>query len=147
MLGEYWFSWLSRYSCQWERLGGCLMQIHSALWGGGGSEVKWSEVAQSCPALCNLMDCSLSDSSVHGIFQARILEWVAISFSRRTSWPRDRTRVSCIVGRCFTVWATREVLVGARVVAYRRGQSKGLWGASHIVILLFSHNPCWYNKI
>ena len=51
------------------------------------------------------MDCSLPGSSVHGIFQARVLEWVAISFFRRSSWPRDRTRVSCIVGRCFTIWA------------------------------------------
>ena len=47
--------------------------------------------------------------SVHRIFQARILEWVAVSFSRRSSWPRDWTQVSHIVGRCFTVWATREV--------------------------------------
>ena len=67
-----------------------------------------SEVAQSCPTLCNPMDCSLSGSSVHRIFQARILEWVAISFSRRSSQPRDWTQVSCIVGRCFTVWATRD---------------------------------------
>ena len=52
------------------------------------------------------MDCSLPGSSVHGIFQARILEWAAISFSRGTSQPRDRTRVSSIVGRHFTVWAT-----------------------------------------
>ena len=55
--------------------------------------VKWSVVAQSCPTLCNPMDCSLPRSSVHGIFQARILEWVAISFSRGSSWPRDRTWV------------------------------------------------------
>ena len=54
------------------------------------------------------MDCSLQGSSVHGIFQARILEWVAISFSRGSSQPRDRTRVFHIVGRCFTIWATRE---------------------------------------
>ena len=46
------------------------------------SKVKWSEVAQSCLTLCVTMDCSLQGSSVHGIFQARILEWVAISFSR-----------------------------------------------------------------
>ena len=45
------------------------------------SEVKWSEVAQLCPTLCDPMDCSLPGSSVHGILQARILEWVAISFS------------------------------------------------------------------
>ena len=52
--------------------------------------------------------CSLSGSSVHGIFQARVLEWVAISFSRGSSWPRDRIWVSCTAGRCFTIWATRE---------------------------------------
>ena len=55
------------------------------------------------------MDCSLPGSSIHGIFQARILEWVAISFSRGSSQSRDRTQVFHIVGRCFTVWATREV--------------------------------------
>ena len=60
------------------------------------------------------MDCSLPGSSIHGIFQARILEWVAISFFRRSSQPRDGTRVSRIVGRRFTVWATREGLVGER---------------------------------
>ena len=57
------------------------------------------------------MDCSLLWSSIHGVFQARVLEWVAISFSRGSSWPGDRSWVSRIVGRhCgFTVWATREV--------------------------------------
>ena len=54
-----------------------------------GSE---SGVTQSCPTLCNPMDCSPPHSSVHGIFQARVLEWVIISFSRRSSWPRDWTR-------------------------------------------------------
>ena len=70
-----------------------------------------SEVAQSCPTLCDPMDCNLPDLSVHGIFQARVLEWVAISFSRESSWPRDRTQVSCILGRCFTLWGTREAPV------------------------------------
>ena len=70
---------------------------------------QWtSEVAQLCPILCNPMDYSPPGFSIHGIFQARVLEWVAISFSRGSSWPRDRTQVSCIAGRCFTVWATRE---------------------------------------
>ena len=55
------------------------------------------------------MDCSLPGFSFHGIFQARILEWVGNSFSRRSSQPRDWTRVSRLVGRHFTVWATREV--------------------------------------
>ena len=54
------------------------------------------------------MDCSLSGSSVHGIFQARMLEWIAISFSRGSSRPRNRTWVSHIAGRRLTVWATRD---------------------------------------
>ena len=53
---------------------------------------KESEVTQLCPTLCNPMDCSLPGSSVHGIFQARILEWVAISFFRASSQPRDQTQ-------------------------------------------------------
>ena len=61
----------------------------------------WSEVAQSCPTLCDPMDCSLPGFSVHGIFQARVLEWVVIAFSRGSSQPRDRTWVSRIVDRCF----------------------------------------------
>ena len=55
------------------------------------------------------MDCSLPGSFVHGILQARILERVVIPFSRGSSWPRVRTQASCITGRFFTVWATREV--------------------------------------
>ena len=76
---------------------------------GGFFTVKWSrkpkthyaaaaaaKSLQSCPTLCNPMDCSPLGSSVHGILQARILEWVAISSSRGSSRPRDGTRVSCI---------------------------------------------------
>ena len=70
----------------------------------------WSEVAQSCPTLCDPMDCNLLGFSIHGILQARILEWIAISFSKGSSQPRDRTRVSCIGGRRFNLWATREAL-------------------------------------
>ena len=69
-----------------------------------------SEVTQSCLTLCDPMDCSLQCSPVHEIFQARVLEWVAISFSRGSSQPRDQTWVSRIVGRCFTIWTTMEVL-------------------------------------
>ena len=72
------------------------------------SKKSESKVAQSCPTLCDPMYCSLSGSSAHGIFQARVLEWVAISFSRGCSRPRNRTQVSRIAGRRFTVWATRE---------------------------------------
>ena len=66
-------------------------------------------VTQSCPALCDPMNCKPSGSSAHGILQARILEWVAISFSRGPSQPRDRTSVSYTAGRFFTIWATREI--------------------------------------
>ena len=68
-----------------------------------------SEVTQPCPTLGDPMDCSLPRSSVPAILQARVLEWGAISFSRGPSQPRDRTQVSHIVGRRFTMWATREV--------------------------------------
>ena len=66
------------------------------------------KVSQSRLTLCDPINCSLPSSSVHGILQTRILEWVAISFSRGSSWPRDRIWVSCIVGRVFTFWATRD---------------------------------------
>ena len=56
------------------------------------------------------MDCSLPGSSTHGILQARILEWVAIPFSKGSSWLRDWTQVSRIAGRFFTIWANREAL-------------------------------------
>ena len=75
-------------------------------------EVKWSEVAQLCPTLCDSVNCSLPGSSIHGIFQAGVLEWDAISLSRGSSWPRDQTQASRTVGRRFTVWATREVVLG-----------------------------------
>ena len=67
-------------------------------------------VAQACPTLCNPMDCSPPNSFVLGILQARILEWVAISFSRGSSPPGDQTQVSHIAGGFFTAWATREDL-------------------------------------
>ena len=64
-------------------------------------------VTQSCPTLCNPMDCSLPASSLRGIFQARTLEWVAIPFSRESSWPRDQAQVACIASSFFAVWASR----------------------------------------
>ena len=65
---------------------------------------KWS-----CSVASDPMDCSLPGSSVNGIFQARVLEWAAIAFSRGSSQPRDQTRVSCNTDRCF-----RKVLVSLR---------------------------------
>ena len=64
-------------------------------------------VAQ-CPTLCDPMEHSPPGSFVHEILQARILEWVAMPSSRGSSQPRDWTQDSCIAGRFFTIWATRE---------------------------------------
>ena len=69
----------------------------------------WCLVSQSCPTLCDPMDCIARQAPLPvGILQARILEWVAISSSRGSSQPRNRTQVSHIAGRFFTIWATRE---------------------------------------
>ena len=65
-------------------------------------------VIQLCLTLCDPVEYSLLGSSVHRIFQARILQWVTIPFSRESSQPRDRTRVSCIAGRFFSIWDTRD---------------------------------------
>ena len=70
---------------------------------------SYGEVAQSCPTLCNPMGCSLPGSSVHGILQVRILEWVAVPFSRGSFQARDWTQAFCTTGRFLTNWATREV--------------------------------------
>ena len=80
----------------WMRGMSCVRTVHKVL-----VEVKWSEVTQSCLTLCDPVDCSPQGSSVHGIFQAIVLEWIAISFSSGSSQPRDGTHVSHIVGRCF----------------------------------------------
>ena len=68
---------------------------------------------------------ALPGSSVRGIFQARILEWVAISFSRRSSWPRNWTQVSCLVGRRFTIWAMPQsvLVVEHRSIVVAQGLS------------------------
>ena len=82
------------------------------------------EVAQLCPTLCDPMDCNLLGFSIHRILQARILEWIAISLSRGSSRPRDRTRVSHIGGRRFNLWATREAKVVCSVQFSRSVNTK-----------------------
>ena len=87
---------------------------------------------QSCPALCNSMDCSLPGSLVHGIFLARILEWAAISFPGGSSWLRDQTRVSFLLysaGRFFTAEAPGKSTFSSLnecFIAYEQG----LWSQS-----------------
>ena len=89
--------------CHWN----CTNPFHTT-WVEGKLSCECVLVAQSCLTLCDPMDYSPPVSSVHGIFQARILEWVAISYSRGSSQHRDGIRVSCTSGRFFTVSATRE---------------------------------------
>ena len=101
------------------------------VWGvvGGSIEAKGSYmclVAHSCLTLCDSMDCSLPDSFFHGILQARILEWVAIPFSRGSSRPKDGTPVSCIAVGFFTVWVTRE---------------------AHLLIIFWPELPDWWKVI
>ena len=92
----------------------------------GPYEVK----SLSCVHLCNSMDCSLpGSSSIYGIFQARILEWVAIFFSKGSSWPRDQTQVSHIAGRLFTFWATRESHGPYRKCKLEKNHAK-IWSGS-----------------
>ena len=76
--------------------------------------------AQFCPTLCDSVNCSPPSSSVHGIFQARILEWVAISSSRGSSWPRDWTHVSCIGRRILYHWATWKALYAEYIMRNAR---------------------------
>ena len=78
----------------------------------GHEKVLESEITQTYLTLCDPMDCSSPGSSIHGIFQAIVLEWVAISFSGGSSRSRDQTQVSRIVDRHFTFWITKEVYQG-----------------------------------
>ena len=108
-----------------------------------------SEVTQSCPTLCDPMDCSLPGSSLHEILQARVLEWVAISFFRGSSRPRDRTQVSRIPGRCFNLWATRTIKKSAWNVG-DLGSIPGLGrflgeGDGYPLQLFFFFNICLFN--
>ena len=98
---------------------------------------RWSEekVTQLCPTLWDM------DYIVHGILQARILEWVAFLFFRGSSQPRDRTQVSCIAGRFFTSWATREALAN-------KGPSSQSYGfsSSHVWMWELDHKKGWVLK-
>ena len=89
------------WGCKFCHLGNT-MQIHKWYYGS-------CLVTQACLNLCDPMDCSPLGFSVHGILQVRIWKWVAISFSRECSWPRDWTPVSCIGRQILYYWASREV--------------------------------------
>ena len=103
-------------------------------------------VAQLCLTLYNPMDYSPSGSSVNEILQARILEWIAIPFSGGSSRPRDQTQFSCIAGRFFIIWATREARVKSE------GLKEPIWAITFIWISrpcllkpdLFGTNQPWF---
>ena len=127
---------------------------------------------QWCLALCDPMDCSSVDSSVHGILQARILEWVSMPSSRRSSPPRNRTWVSCTPGRFFTVrdiiyrkWCLIVPITGDQFdrlkwwqpalcmanLCFFLSDPKGWWGHSgalvpqelfHLMVLAFTEDAC-----
>ena len=97
----FWERRMYRCICYW-------VQVHTACFMKSESVVL---VAQSCPTLCNPMDSRLWGSSVCGSLQARIMEWVAVSYSRGSSQPRDQTHVSWIIGEFFTFRATREAIL------------------------------------
>ena len=100
---------------------------------------------------CDPIDCSLPGSSVHGILQARILEWIAISLSRLSSQRSNQTQVSCLAGRFFTDWATREAQVSSLVfrslIRFELFFIHGMWKYSNFILLhelssVFS-TVCW----
>ena len=90
-------------------------------------------VAQSWPTLCDLMDCSSPESFVHGISQARILEGVAIPFSRQSSRPMDWIYVSLIACRFFTIWVTRNTYIwGFPSGSDGKGSAWNEWGEAQV---------------
>ena len=101
-VGHYW----SHLECRLAPHVADLTRLHIAIW----LLLLVNESHSVMSDSCDPMNCSLPGSSVHGILQARILEWVAIPFSRGSFWPRDEIRVSYIAGGFFTVWATRKAL-------------------------------------
>ena len=106
---------------------------------------------QLCPNLCDSMDSSPPGSSVHGLFQARILEWVAMSSSRGSSWPRNRTRiccVSCIAGTFFTHWGTWEApakdIAGLLGGTQKTDSTFSFWWISFYLVMLRGLTCSWF---
>ena len=103
-----------------------------------------NEVTQSCLTLCDPVNCSLPSSSIHGILQSRILEWVAIAFSRGSSQPRDQTQVSRVAGRHFTIWATREAQhIYMHHIFFIHLSVDGHLGCSHVCLLYIVLQLIW----
>ena len=105
-------------------------------------------VTQSCPTLCDPMDCSPPSSSVHGVLQARVLGWGALPFSGGSSQPKDQTQVPCIAGRVFTAWATTEALFwrtclpGSEAFKGVLKINEVLWGCPNLMGLVSRRRGC-----
>ena len=101
-------------------------------------------VTQSCLTLCDYMDCNLPGSSVHGIFQARVLEWIAILFFRGSFWLRDQTWVSCITGEFFTVCLRHQGSPMIRYSPTKWSLRKGYYQRWRVIFLFFFFNFYFY---
>ena len=103
-------------------------------------------MCQSCPTLCDPVNCGLPGSSIHGTLQARILECIAISFSRGSSPSRDQNQVSRIAGRCFNLWATREahIIHVKNIIWYL---SFSVWFTSLSIIISRSKQKGWKSSL
>ena len=114
--------------------------------------------------LCKPMGCNLPGSSVHGILQARILGWVAIPFSRGSSWPRESSRcrgwtwVSCIAGKCFTVWPPGKLLImvynvietiklNTYMKVHIQNKNEYVRGRGKKFSLIFNNLKLWYQNL
>ena len=102
-------------------------------------------VAQSCLTLCDPIDCSPPDFSVHGILQTSVLEWIAIPFSRGTSQPRDWTLVSCVSCTLFTIWAIGKSLMLLELKKELHNQKTEL--KSGLLKAVGSYLAAWTNLI
>ena len=96
---------------------------------------------QTCPILCDPMDCSPPGSSVHGTVEARLVERIAIPFSRGSSWPRNQTCKSCTAGAFFTIWANRAAPETADLQKYCAKQ-RGRLGEGQVLVKLKFPGRC-----
>ena len=128
--------WWQRVHVAWNPL--TIADLTAVPTEGANCQCCCSLVTKLCLNPCNLTDCSLAGSSVHGILQARTLEWVAISFSREASWPTDWTQLFCNGRQILYHWATREAHSRGQIQAPIEHHSQHWWAEGT------SQPPRWY---
>ena len=131
--------WEESFLCIVVELNGSIYVKHSSLCLARSSSCY--SVAKSCPTLCDTIDFSPLGSFVHGISQASILEWVATSCSKGSSWPRDRTCFSCIGRQILLPPATREAphVGGTSQVTVKSLLSSSYDDGDHVITLIFAY--------